>query len=71
MANAPCGHTHAMASRKHLSYTIATKLQAVELAKRLSKEAAARQFKVDLKKTREWCQHKDSLAEMNKRRGFM
>ena len=67
MANAPCGSAHAMASRKLLSYTIATKLQAVELSKRPSKEAAARQFKVDPKRNCEWCYLKDYLVEMNKR----
>ena len=35
MANAPHGHARAMASRKHLSYAVTTKLQAVELAERL------------------------------------
>ena len=40
----------------------------MELAERLSKEEAPRQFKMDLKRIREWCQQKDSLVEMNKRR---
>ena len=65
MANVPSGHACAMVSRKRLSYTIATKLQAVELAKRSSKEEAARQFKMDPKRTPEWCQQKDSLVGMN------
>ena len=60
-----------MASHKCLSYTIATKLQVVQLAGRPSKEAAARQFKVDPKRTHEWCQQEDSLVEMNKRRVFL
>ena len=71
MVNAPRGHVRAMVSCKHLSYTIAKNLQAVELADRPSKEAAARQFKMDLKRTHKWCQQKDSLVEMNKRRGLM
>ena len=71
MANAPLGRARAMASRTRLSYTIATKLQAVGLAERPSKESAARQFKVDPKRTREWYQHEDSFAEMKKRRGFV
>ena len=48
-----------------------TKLQAMDLAETPSKEVAARQFKVDPKRTREWCQQKHSLVDMNKRRGFM
>ena len=55
-----------MASHKHLSCTIATKIQAVELEERLFKEAAARHFKVDLKRICEWCQQEHSLVEMNK-----
>ena len=66
MANAPLGHVRAMASRKRLSYTITTKLQAMALAETLSKEAAARKFQVDLKRIHEWCQQKDSFMEMNK-----
>ena len=37
-------------SRKRLSYTVATKLQAVEAAKKSLKEAAVREFKVDPKR---------------------
>ena len=52
MINAPHGCAHAIASHKRLSYTITTKLQLVELAEIFSKEAAARQFKMDLKRIR-------------------
>ena len=55
MAKAPRGHACAIASHKCLPYAIATKLQAVELAEILSKEAAARQFKVDPKRICERC----------------
>ena len=72
MGNTPRGRARAMASRKRLFYTIVTNFQAVELTERPSKEAAARQFKVDPKRTREWCQQKiDSLVEINKRRGVL
>ena len=71
MANAPIGRARAMASRKRLSFTIATNLQAVELSERPFKEQAERQFKMDPKRTPEWCQQKVSLLEMNKRRGFV
>ena len=71
MANAPRGRTRAMASHKSLFHSIATKLQAMELAERPPKEEAARQFKMDPKRTPEWCQQKDSLVKMNKRKGFV
>ena len=50
MANTLHGRMRVMVSRKHLSYTTVTKLQAVEVEERLFKEAVARQFQLDQKK---------------------
>ena len=55
--------------QKHRSYSLTTKLKAVELAERVSKESAARQFKVDSKRIREWCKQKEAFLAMKKRRG--
>lgn len=58
-----------MSQKKH-SYTIATKLAAVEVAENRSKESAARQFKVDPRRIREWCKQKETLIELKKKRGL-
>ena len=44
-------------------YDMSFKLKAVEVAETQSKEAAARQFKVDPKRIREWCAQKDKLID--------
>ena len=54
---------------KRKAYTVSTKLQAVAVAERSSKEAAARHFSVDPRRIREWCAQKDALEKMNKQRG--
>ena len=45
---------------------MATKLQAVEVAEKTSKEAAARQFGVDPRRIREWCSQKYVLEKAKK-----
>lgn len=54
---------------KRVSYTVETKLQAVEAAEKSSKEAAAREFKVHPKRIREWCAQKEALKEMKEQGG--
>lgn len=54
---------------KHCSYSVTTKLKAVEIAEKVSKESAARQFKVDPKRIREWCKQKEALVQLTKQRG--
>ena len=48
---------------KRKAYTVTTKLQAVEVAEKTSKETAARQFSVDPRRIREWCAQKDALEK--------
>ena len=50
------------------SYEVAFKLRAVAVAESKSKEAAAREFKVDAKRICEWCSQKDQLTERKKNR---
>ena len=54
---------------KRKSYTMTTKLQAVEVAEKTLEEAAARQFGVDPRRIREWCTHKDALEKAKKHGG--
>ena len=49
---------------KQKAYSVTNKLQAVEVAQNTSKEAAAKQFQVDLRRICEWCAQRDKLAEM-------
>ena len=49
------------------SYDVAFKLKAIAAAEGGSKQAAARQFKVDAKRVREWCSQKEKLTAMKKR----
>ena len=56
-------------SKRKRSYDTATKLQAVEVAEKKSKEAAARQFSVDPRRIREWCAQKEKLLELKKQGG--
>lgn len=51
-----------MSGRK--SYDVAFKLRAVTCAESNSKEKAAREFKVDPKRIREWCSNKEQLMVM-------
>ena len=53
---------------KRSSYDVATKLRAVEFAKNHSGEAAARHFRVDQKRIRDWIKNKEKLVK-EKRRG--
>ena len=46
-----------------------TKLQAVEMAEKASKEGAARQFRVGPRRIRERCTQKDALEKTKKHRG--
>lgn len=48
----------------HRNFDVSLKLKAVEAAEKTSKAAAARQFKVDPKRIREWCVQKDKLILM-------
>ena len=54
MAIVPSGCVCAMTSHKYLSYTNATKVEALKVAERLSKEDAARQFKADMNRIHKW-----------------
>ena len=47
--------------KKGHSYSISTKLEAIAYAESNGKEAAARKFRVDAKRIREWCQKKAEL----------
>jgi len=51
---------------KRKSYDAVFKLKAVEVAEKKCKEAAAREFKVDPKRIREWCKQKKELTEFTK-----
>ena len=53
-----------MATRK--CYDLSFKLKAVALAEKKSKEASAREFKVDSRRIREWCSQKEQLMELKK-----
>ena len=50
----------------HQSYDVLFKLKAIETAEKKSKEAAAREFRVDAKRVREWCQQKEQLLALRK-----
>ena len=54
-------HVALAMATKRKAYTVTTKLQAVEVAEKTSKEAAARQFGVDPRRIREWCAQKDAV----------
>ena len=47
--------------REGNSYNLSTKLEAIAYAESNGKEAAARKFRVDAKRIREWCQKKAEL----------
>ena len=49
------------------SYDVAFKLKAIAAAEKGSKQAAARQFKVDVKRIREWCSQKEKLTALKKK----
>ena len=51
------------------AYDISLKLRAVEHAEKTMKEAAVRQFGVDVKRIREWCSQKDQLLSMANEQG--
>ena len=55
--------------QKHPSYSLTTKLKAVELAETVCKESASRQFNVDSKRIREWCKQKEAFLAIKKWRG--
>ena len=57
-----------MSGRKRQSYETTFKLKSVEAAEKSSKEAAAREFKVDSKRIREWCRQKEQLLALKKRK---
>ena len=50
---------------KRKSYTVSFKLEAVEMAKKYSKERVARIFGVDSKRIREWCKTENELRKLN------
>jgi len=43
------------------------KLKAIEYAERVSKNAAAKKYKVDVKRIREWRKNKQSIAELKEK----
>lgn len=47
--------------KKRHSYSISTKLEAIAYAESNGKEAAARKFRGDAKRIREWCKRRRSL----------
>ena len=47
-------------------YDVAFKLRAVAVAEAQSKEAAAREFKADARRIREWCSQKEKLTALKK-----
>ncbi len=51
---------------KHRSYDVRFKLKAVEVAKKKSIAAAAREFRVDRKRIREWVKQESQLSEFKK-----
>ena len=51
-------------------YDVSFKLQAVEYAKAVSKEGAARKFKVDAKRIREWCKQESHLQVLKEQNGI-
>ncbi len=51
---------------KHRSYDVRFKLKAVEVAKKKSIAAAAREFGVDRKRIREWVKQESQLSEFKK-----
>ena len=56
-------------SKRKQSYELSFKLKAIAVAEKKSKEAAAREFRVDPKRIREWCHQKDQLAELKGKKG--
>ena len=58
--------THTMSRR--CSYDVAFKLNAVECARKKSKEAAAREFGVATRSIRLWCSQKEELFALKKTR---
>ena len=57
-------HVFAMARR---SYDVAFKLKAITTVEGGSKQAAARQFKVDARQVREWCSQKEKFTALKKK----
>ena len=55
-------HVALAMATKRKAYTVTIKLQAMEVAEKMSKEAAARQFGVDPRRIREWCAQKDACS---------
>ena len=56
-----------MEHRKRKSYDLSFKLKAIESAEKISKESAAREFKVDPRRIREWC-YQDKIVAMKKQK---
>ena len=54
---------------KKRSYEVNFKLQAIQYAKENSKDAAARTFKVDQKRIREWCKQENDLQALKDEKG--
>jgi len=52
-----------MSTHQRRSFPLAIKLKAVEYAKETSGSAAARHFRVDPKRIREWKQNKEELGK--------
>jgi len=53
-------------SNKRKSHDTVYKLKATEVAEKISKGAAAREFRVGPKRIREWCKKKKELATFSK-----
>ena len=56
-----------MTAQKRKSYDIDYKVKAVAFARSNSKEAAGRQFQVDPRRIREWCQQEEKLTELKRK----
>ena len=58
----------AMAERveTHRNFDVTFKLCAIEVAEKTSKSNAAREFKVDVRRVREWCKQKEELVMKKK-----
>lgn len=52
---------------KRRNYEMAFKLEAIEYAERVSNNAAANKYKVDVKRIREWRKNKQSIVELKEK----
>ena len=57
-------------SKRKASYDLSFKLKAGKCAEKKTKEAAGREFKVNPRRIREWCQQKEKLVDLKKQGKF-